>query len=327
MVNTVKLKELFEIEYGNQFDKNKLNRAKNGINFVSRTSENLGVDDSVRYIEGVKPYEAGLITATLGGTYLLSCFIQQRPFYTGQNIKVLRPLNAMSFNEKVFYCLAISSNRFRYSSHGREANKTFDDILVPRFEELPLWVGTNNIYQELCESVAIVSNGAAQSVVGNISIGSKRVRLSEIFDIMYGHNLELNSLTRCVDGVNFASRTAADNGVSAKVKRIAGLEPVAAGAITVAGGGSVLETFLQTEEFYSGRDMFHLQAKVELSMAEKLFYCMCIRANKYKYNYGRQANRTLSDLLIPDVTEIPDWVDGVYGGILVKWSEKGTVIP
>ena len=28
--------------------------------------------------------------------------------------------------------------------------------------------------------------------------------------------------------------------------------------------------------------------------------------NKFKFSYGRQANRTLSQLLIPDVTEIPD---------------------
>lgn len=30
-----------------------------------------------------------------------------------------------------------------------------------------------------------------------------------------------------------------------------------------------------------------------------LFYAKCISANKYKYNYGRQANKTLKDILIP----------------------------
>ena len=33
---------------------------------------------------------------------------------------------------------------------------------------------------------------------------------------------------------------------------------------------------------------------------EKLFYCMCINLNKYRYNYGRQANRTLSQIIVPD---------------------------
>jgi Type I restriction modification DNA specificity domain len=32
---------------------------------------------------------------------------------------------------------------------------------------------------------------------------------------------------------------------------------------------------------------------------EMLFYAKCITVNKYKYNYGRQANKTLKDILIP----------------------------
>ncbi|QWR78985.1 hypothetical protein E2O03_012980 [Candidatus Magnetomonas plexicatena] len=32
---------------------------------------------------------------------------------------------------------------------------------------------------------------------------------------------------------------------------------------------------------------------------ELLFYTICIRKNRYKYNYGRQANKTLKDILIP----------------------------
>ena len=39
-----------------------------------------------------------------------------------------------------------------------------------------------------------------------------------------------------------------------------------------------------------------------------LFYCMCIRANKYKYNYGRQANRTLKILIVPDTKDIPSYI-------------------
>lgn len=68
---------------------------------------------------------------TLGGSYLLSSFVQQSPFYTAQNIKVVTPKKNISFNEKVFYCKCIEHNRFRYTSHGREANITLDTILVP----------------------------------------------------------------------------------------------------------------------------------------------------------------------------------------------------
>ncbi|TKJ43756.1 S-CspCI protein [candidate division TA06 bacterium B3_TA06] len=137
----------------------------------------------------------------------------------------------------------------------------------------------------------------------------KLVRVSDLFDIKYGDSLELNRLEKDDCGINFVSRTAKNNGVSAKVKRIPGIEPTPANTITVALGGSVLETFLQPEPFYSGYHIFCLTPKVALSEAEKLFYCACIRANQYRYNYGRQANRTLAELLIPSREEIPTWVN------------------
>ncbi|MCL1875702.1 MAG: hypothetical protein FWF87_05535 [Synergistaceae bacterium] len=43
-----------------------------------------------------------------------------------------------------------------------------------------------------------------------------------------------------------------------------------------------------------------------MSLSEKLYYSMCIKANSYRYNYGRQANKTLKDINLPDY--IPEWV-------------------
>ena len=40
-----------------------------------------------------------------------------------------------------------------------------------------------------------------------------------------------------------------------------------------------------------------------------LFYCVCLRANKYRYNYGRQANRTLKDIMLPVPKKLPAWLD------------------
>jgi hypothetical protein len=42
---------------------------------------------------------------------------------------------------------------------------------------------------------------------------------------------------------------------------------------------------------------------------EKLFYASCIRLNKTKYSYGRQANKTLGSLMVPAREEIPSWVN------------------
>lgn len=137
------------------------------------------------------------------------------------------------------------------------------------------------------------------------------VELQEIFDVKYGVNLELNKLKQSEKGINFVSRTFKNNGVSAKVEQLENIKPIPAGTLTVAGGGSVLETFLQPKPYYSGRDLYYLTAKTELSNIQKLFYCACIRANKYKYSYGRQANRTLKNLLVPALKELPSWINEV----------------
>ncbi|OGI60808.1 hypothetical protein A2641_02430 [Candidatus Nomurabacteria bacterium RIFCSPHIGHO2_01_FULL_37_25] len=132
----------------------------------------------------------------------------------------------------------------------------------------------------------------------------KLVKISDLFDVVYGVNLELvnieESEKKNKDSVNFVSRTEKNNGISAYVEIIDEIEPNPAFTISVAGGGSVLATFFQKEEYYSGRDIYVLIPKKKFSEIEMLFYVFCIRKNKYRYNYGRQANKTLKNILIPE---------------------------
>ena len=135
------------------------------------------------------------------------------------------------------------------------------------------------------------------------------IKVSDIFDVCYGVNLELNALIQITNGINFVSRTSKNNGISAKVEYVDGIDPIPPGTISVAAGGSVMESFLQTEPYYSGRDLYYLTAKIPLTDNEKLYYCICLRTNKYRFNYGRQANRSLRDILIPEPKDIPEWVN------------------
>lgn len=150
------------------------------------------------------------------------------------------------------------------------------------------------------------------------------IKISDLFEVKYGLNLELNKLNikekHDSNTVNFVSRTAKNNGVSAIVEKVKGIEPLEAGLITVSGGGSVLEAFVQPSPFYSGRDLYYLKPKTKMEIREKMFYCQCIRANKYRYNYGRQANRTLKDILIPN--EIPNWVYSIQLNSIEDYKEK-----
>ena len=101
-----------------------------------------------------KPYAEGLITVALGGS-TLSSFVQSNPFYTAQNIDVLTPLAAMSLDVKLYYCLCIEANRFRYSTFGREANRTLKYLRVPAPEHTPTWVkgATKKAVAVLCDDL------------------------------------------------------------------------------------------------------------------------------------------------------------------------------
>lgn len=150
----------------------------------------------------------------------------------------------------------------------------------------------------------------------------KTCKVIKLFKVEYGRNMELNALELDPKGVNFVSRTAKNNGVSARVKLVPGIEPIPGGTLSVACGGSVMETFLQSTPYYSGRDLYYLTPRFEMSNEVLLYYAMCLRANKFKFSYGRQANVSLPDLLIPCLESIPDCVKTMsineYGKGLLK---------
>ena len=138
--------------------------------------------------------------------------------------------------------------------------------------------------------------------------------VSELFDVRYGHSLELNRLTQTSPnkGIAFVSRKMGDNGISAYVEPVSGVEPSPAGVLTSAlSGNGVLSTFLQEMPFYSGYHVAHLTPWKELTKQQMLYYCVCIKSNRFRYSYGRQANRTLKEILIPELHEIPEWVSAV----------------
>ncbi|MCL2327460.1 MAG: restriction endonuclease subunit S [Bacteroidetes bacterium] len=135
---------------------------------------------------------------------------------------------------------------------------------------------------------------------------NKLVKLSELFEPKYGVNLELINLDQCNStekgAVPFVSRTEKNNGVSAFVYEMSTIELNPAHTLSVAVSGSVLSTFYQPKPYYSGRDLYVLIPKKNFSPIEMLFYAKYISSNKYRYNYGRQANKTLRDILLPEST-------------------------
>lgn len=127
--------ELFTIDSGTKLDKIKMTNNNPTVNFVGRANINNGVTDYIDEIEGLKPYEAGCLTISLGGEYLGSCFIQQKPFYTSQNVNVLIPKHEMNdYCKRFISTMIFREGRLRYKAFIDELNrhmKTDFSILLP----------------------------------------------------------------------------------------------------------------------------------------------------------------------------------------------------
>lgn len=280
-----KISDIFNVSYGTKCDMNKMSSNTNSeIAFVSRSSKNNGVVAYVNAIEGITPIPSGAITVTLGGTYVLSSFLQEKPFYTGQNVAVLTPKVELTREEKLFYCLCISHNRFRYSAFGREANRTLKDLIIPHYRQLPDWVrGVNlSIYDdakkaELTKNTVLLSD---TSTWGSFT-------LEQVFEIKKGKRLTKANMIKGV--TPFIGSTDSNNGLTNKV----GQEAIHRGnVITVNYNGSVGEAFYQSKDFWASDDVNVLYPKGEyfdrFNQYIALFIIPIIRQNKFKFSYGRK---------------------------------------
>ena len=159
---------------------------------------------------------------------------------------------------------------------------------------------------------------SSKSVTGEVvDFGSnhwKSFICSDLFEVVYGVNLELNKMQDITDdsvtSVPFVSRTAKENGVSAFVQRSKDLNINPPKTISVSAGGSVMECFFQPIEYYSGRDLYYLRPLQTQSTYCMFFLITLLKMEKYRFNYGRQVNKSLPNLGIKlpvDWKGKPDW--------------------
>jgi len=251
----------------------------------------------------VPPYAAGNITVSLGGSKLLSSFVQPDRFYTGQNVAVLSPKSPMTFVEKLYVCLSIRHNRFRYTAFGREANRTLRTLPVPTKDEFPEWLGDLDLSEMEGEYRSPQSVQAAPQL--NVS-NWRLFRLSHLFEIKKG--IRVTKANMHPGATPFISAIDSNNGV----RQFIDLPPSHPGnVITVNYNGSVAEAFYQPEPFWASDDVNVLYPKFELDAVIAMFLCTIIRREKYRFNYGRKwslERMNESEVRLPtDAGGSPDW--------------------
>lgn len=120
------LHKLFVAGMGNGIDAIQTTCDEPKYNYVSRDSNGNGVVGFVDEIEGEEPFPAGAMSLALGGSFLGSCFIQTKPFYTAQNVAVLQEKVPLSDHTKLFIATLIRNEcKIKYQAFGRELNAHF----------------------------------------------------------------------------------------------------------------------------------------------------------------------------------------------------------
>lgn len=121
-----------------------------------------------------------------------------------------------------------------------------------------------------------------------------------MFEIMYPKTLIYSDMIPDKNGINFVSSQGKNNGIVGRVQEVDGIKIYPKGCITVPLKGSVLMAHLQPQKCYVAHQIAVLLPKKSMSIQEKLYYVTLIRHNSYKYNYGRQADKTIGDIYIPN---------------------------
>lgn len=311
-----RLDELFEVVSGVAASKLRLNDFADAANNIALVRPTKNVESCVAgwiskdQVDEDLVFPAGTVYVSTDGegshTY---AHVPPFQFTPNSNAVALVPREPLTQAQAHFYALLISRNRPKFSYARKPKGERLASVLLPEVQEIPEWVD-DQFVDKVKKDVFGYQSSTVSSV--HFEFSGNLVPVKEVFRIEYGTNLELNALEESPDGVAFVSRTTQNNGVSARVIKIEDVEPAPANVLSVALGASPMTTFLQEEPFYTGRDVAVLKPLEPMCRDELLYYSVCLHAHKYKFCYGRQANKSLGGLLIPDRQSIPSWVRGGF---------------
>ena len=141
----------------------------------------------------------------------------------------------------------------------------------------------------------------------------KKINITKIFDVSYGNKMDMCQMTPSSDGIPFVTRTATNNGVGAIVEPVEGVVAYPAGSLSIALGGSIGSTFLQTKDFYTSQNVAVLQPKEKLSSNLLLFLAALIEkeCSLRFVAFGRELNKHIKrdfTIKLPLIEEDkPNW--------------------
>jgi hypothetical protein len=271
------VESLFHVSKGHQLALNRVQPADDlgeGIAYVARSHRNNGITAWVRPIPDLPPAQAGDISVCLRSrNHALSSFVQPRPFYTTYHVAVLTPKAPMTLQEKLWWCLCIRANRFRFH-FGRQANRTISSLTLP--DEVPAWARDLKLPNHNL-------NGANGTAVVLDTAGWHEFKIPDLFSMHIGALAVRRDLGR--GGTPLVTASAWNNGITAHID---GAPDWPGRQITVANNGSIGAAFYQPGPFSASRDVTILDPKFLLPAPAALFVCTILRKESSRFNYARK---------------------------------------
>lgn len=340
------LKDLYNVQMGNKFDKNKMTSENGSVNFVSRVSYNNGVDIRVDLIDGVEPYPAGMLTVALGGSYLGSCFVQEEPFYTGQNVAVLSEKDeAMNHSVNVFITALVRyESKIKYYAFGRELNThigrdftielpiqhnadgtPFIDVDKKYSDNgyVPDWKFMEDYVKSLNHKPLTTKNKKSDMVLDVVTW--EEFKVGNLFDIHPTKTIKDVSSKDCEENgtTPLVVNQSYDNGITGRVN----YEPTETGGIITFSDTWEGKTFFyQKEDFIGFSHVQGMYPKYKMNENVLIFISVILEfeAND-RYSYGRKKRR---DLIEKSYIKLPV-KHNVDGTIFIDdehtYSEEGYV--
>lgn len=301
---TCQISDLFDIRYGHSLELNGLSQCEpsSGIAFVSRKRGDHGIAAYVEPVDDIEPAQPGEISCALSGNGVLTTCIQERPFYTGYHVAILRPRQSLTKAELLYYCLCIKSNRYRYS-YGRQANKTIGKLAIPEIKDIPDWVSTVDL-APFDDADSAVSDDKEMPLSHQ---SWAEFRYDKLFKIKKGQRLTKADMTE--GSTPFIGAIDSNNGA----RQYVSVSPNHPGnTITVNyNGNGVADAFYQPKPFWASDDVNVLYPKFEITPYIAMFLCTLIRKEKFRFNYGRKwhlGRMNEATMKLPTTVEgQPDW--------------------
>lgn len=310
-IRLVRLDELFELRNGlssTAVVRSNVRRNSNWIPYIRPSyRQNTSVDAYVNRllvdVDYVFPKHTLYVSTNGAGSHTYS-YISAEEFVPNSDVCVLLPLRPMSLQEKLYYSLCISRNRFKFSYGRKPKGERLASILIP--EHVPDYVlnsetiPENNIsFPEIPE----LNDKSADTTAENVL-----TTLDELFQIKNGIassevlriNVRRNSNWIPYIRPSYRQNTSVDAYVNRQLVEEDYVFPKHTLYVSTDGQGSHTFAYVSTEEFVPNSNVSVLLPRKEMTLREKLFYAMCISHNRFKFSYGRKPKgERLKTIMLP----------------------------